>query len=116
MLTGGPPPTTCSESPDSARPPHEAPLHHPAARAAAGDNHPALRLIRPLSPPWQSNWLIKPFPQQPARRRADGVMLRIAARGRRRPEGSPSGVQAAKEIPRLIVPTAAQSSDRAVDE
>src|ERR1700739_4312362 len=66
MPTGWPPPTTCSESPDSARPPHEAPLHHPAARAAAGDNHPALRLIRPLSPPWQSNWLIKPFPQKPA--------------------------------------------------
>lgn len=42
--------------------------------------------------------------------------VRIAARGRKWPEGSPSGVQAAKEIPRLIVPTAAQSSDRAVDE
>jgi hypothetical protein len=51
------------------RPPYEAPLHHTAARAATGENHRAQRLTRPLSPPWQSNWLIKPFPQQPARRR-----------------------------------------------
>src|SRR3984893_13366144 len=62
-----PPPTTCSESPVSSRPPYEAPLHHTAARAATGENHRAQRLTRPLSPPWQSNWLIKPFPQQPAR-------------------------------------------------
>src|SRR5713226_6665291 len=30
-----PPPTTCSASPDSARPPHEARLHHTAALASA---------------------------------------------------------------------------------
>ena len=61
------PSTTCSESPDSARPP----MKHDSTglpRGAAGDSHPARRLNATLSPPRQSNWLIKPLPQRPARR------------------------------------------------
>jgi hypothetical protein len=43
------PPTTFSESPDSARPPHEARLHHTPALASASENCRAQRLNPALS-------------------------------------------------------------------
>src|SRR4029077_6688546 len=62
------PPTTCSESPDSARPPHEARLHHTTALASASENRRTQRLNPALlSLRWRSHRLIKPLPQRPAR-------------------------------------------------